>query len=619
MATHNVDMRTFQAAATLKALGSNLPGNPLYTTKSDVGLGSVDNTADVDKPVSTAQATAIGAKYTKPASGIPLADLAAEVQNRLPLVYRVSPTGGNVRQMLQQANDDIREAGGGIIELDSGAVYTFDATGLILDTGAGVGIRGNGAYLDCRSVAGGTSAITLTSRQRNAGVVLPGIDTDTRNFFGKRVAVEGFMMMGASGVTASDGFDINMSPLDGGRAARSVVRNVTMQGFYRAIRHRNKAYLCEFESGGAADAEIGLSYEGGADQGENTVFRSFSIGNCNDTGILIDCRIADDPQSNVNLRFEGCSIDYNLQFLRYATGLGQCRFINCYFEWMSSGTTTPFDMSATAPNRMLWIFDNPDIVDAGGTKQYSTFFKVGSLHDVRVNNPWIHNVVGTGIQATATGSTTAGPTYFSALAEVTGTGRFKIRGISDLSPTTALPRTPTAIASNNMLADGGFEQTTLSDAWWGTGGVGTLSTVTTDKHTGARSLQVPITTAGNTPKSIRVAIPRANGARFIGMQGFAKLSAGSGSISSVALVPALITGAVTVGTAPTIVKQDAGMTVDANRTLSSAGWTNFGTTGSMSRSELPDWCNYIILYIDLYAINNNGGNVYFDDIQVEQW
>ncbi len=619
MATHNVDTRTLQAVSTLRSLGSALPGNPMSLTKADVGLPNVDNTSDENKPVSTAQATAINAKYTKPAGGVPLADLAAEVQNRLPLVYRVSPTGGNVRQMLQQANDDIREAGGGIIELDSGAVYTLDATGLIIDIGAGVGIRGNGAYIDARSVTGGTSALTLTSRQREAGVVLPGVDTDTRNFYGKRASVEGFMLMGSSGIGAADGIDVNMNPIDGGRAPRATVRNVVTQGFYRAIRHRNKAYLCEFENGGVVDAEIGLSYEGGSDQGENTVFRSFAIGNCNDVGILIDCRLADDPQSNVNLRFEGCSIDYNNQFVRYATGLGQCRFINGYFEWMSAGTTTPFDLSATAPNRMLWVFDNCDMLDASGTKLYSTMFKVGSLHDVRINDPWIHNIGGAGIQATATGSPTAGPTYFSALAEVTGTGRFKIKGISDLSPTTALPRTPTAIAANNMLADGGFEQTTLSDAWYGTGGVGTLSTVTTDKHTGARSLQVPITTAVNTAKSIRVAIPRANGARFVGMQGFAKLSAGSGSISSVVIVPALITGAVTVGTAPTIVRQGTGLTIDANRALSAAGWTNFGTTGSISRPELPDWCNYILLYIDLYAINNSGGNVYFDDLQVEQW
>lgn len=52
-------------------------------TKTDVGLSNVDNTADTDKPVSTAQASAIGAKYTKPGSGIPASDLATAVQTSL--------------------------------------------------------------------------------------------------------------------------------------------------------------------------------------------------------------------------------------------------------------------------------------------------------------------------------------------------------------------------------------------------------------------------------------------------------------------------------------------------------------------------------------------------------
>ena len=41
--------------------GSGLTG----LTKSQVGLGNVDNTSDVDKPVSTAQQTALDAKVTK--------------------------------------------------------------------------------------------------------------------------------------------------------------------------------------------------------------------------------------------------------------------------------------------------------------------------------------------------------------------------------------------------------------------------------------------------------------------------------------------------------------------------------------------------------------------------
>jgi hypothetical protein len=48
----------------------NNVGNPHATTKAQVGLGSVDNTADADKPVSTAQAAAMVPKTTGTGSAI---------------------------------------------------------------------------------------------------------------------------------------------------------------------------------------------------------------------------------------------------------------------------------------------------------------------------------------------------------------------------------------------------------------------------------------------------------------------------------------------------------------------------------------------------------------------
>lgn len=39
-----------------------MSGNPHNVTKTDVGLGNVDNTADIDKPISTSQQTALNAK-----------------------------------------------------------------------------------------------------------------------------------------------------------------------------------------------------------------------------------------------------------------------------------------------------------------------------------------------------------------------------------------------------------------------------------------------------------------------------------------------------------------------------------------------------------------------------
>ena len=75
--------------------------NPHQVNKAQVGLGNVDNTSDINKPVSTAQAAAIkqeadareaednnikaelNNKYTKPSSGIPKTDLAESVQQSI--------------------------------------------------------------------------------------------------------------------------------------------------------------------------------------------------------------------------------------------------------------------------------------------------------------------------------------------------------------------------------------------------------------------------------------------------------------------------------------------------------------------------------------------------------
>lgn len=57
--------------------------NPHAVTKAQIGLENVDNTSDEDKPVSTAQAAAINAKYTKPSTGIPKTDLAESVQQSI--------------------------------------------------------------------------------------------------------------------------------------------------------------------------------------------------------------------------------------------------------------------------------------------------------------------------------------------------------------------------------------------------------------------------------------------------------------------------------------------------------------------------------------------------------
>jgi hypothetical protein len=68
---------------TTRTVGGHTLDADVSLVKGDVGLGNVDNTADTAKPVSTAQATAIALKYTKPGTGIPSTDMTTAVQTSL--------------------------------------------------------------------------------------------------------------------------------------------------------------------------------------------------------------------------------------------------------------------------------------------------------------------------------------------------------------------------------------------------------------------------------------------------------------------------------------------------------------------------------------------------------
>ena len=59
--------------------------------KGDVGLTNVDDTSDLDKPVSTAVQTALDAKYAKPETGIPEVDLSTDVQTKLASIGSDTP------------------------------------------------------------------------------------------------------------------------------------------------------------------------------------------------------------------------------------------------------------------------------------------------------------------------------------------------------------------------------------------------------------------------------------------------------------------------------------------------------------------------------------------------
>ena len=242
-----------------------------------------------------------GTGSTNVVGNLPMDYIPTDSNGRLVVVGGSSviyPSGADDTPFLQEVNDRLRNQGGGYIELQPGAKYLIN-TSLIIDVGTGVGIRGNGAWLDARNITGTNSAIILASRAPSSQVI-SGVDTNTTNYHGKRIEVEGFTLVGQStGVQTHHGIDINMSTPSATRSPRPTVRNVTIEGFDRAIRHRNFAYLVTFTSGICNNALKALSMEGGTDQGEQSNFVNWTFGN-SDIGLYVDTQPETGTAENVD-------------------------------------------------------------------------------------------------------------------------------------------------------------------------------------------------------------------------------------------------------------------------------------------------------------------------------
>jgi hypothetical protein len=101
-----------------KTLESPEINDPVGITKSDVGLSAVDNTADIDKPISAAVQTALDAKYTL---GAPLTATAADT-------IFVGHFVGTTSAPTVSAGAGITSASLSGTDIGGGITFTTDAT-----------------------------------------------------------------------------------------------------------------------------------------------------------------------------------------------------------------------------------------------------------------------------------------------------------------------------------------------------------------------------------------------------------------------------------------------------------------------------------------------------------
>jgi len=174
--TYNLKQDALVSGVNLKTIeGQSLLGSGnIDLTKSDVGLSNVDNTSDVDKPVSTAQATAIGLKQDTLISGTNIKTVGGSSilgAGNLPIP---DPEGWTT--IVKSANQDVTNSATLVTDTDlqfsvvAGGHYMIELDAVISSSSTA------GDYKNAFNVSAGTQKahglLIGTSQAGNAGTFL---------------------------------------------------------------------------------------------------------------------------------------------------------------------------------------------------------------------------------------------------------------------------------------------------------------------------------------------------------------------------------------------------------------------------------------------------------------
>ena len=355
--------------ATTNAVAGKAPagtGTSGAVTKSDVGLSNVDNTSDINKPVSIAQAAAIDAKYTRPGTGIPATDLDAATQTTLGSVagkYVKPGTGipeSDLDAALQAAIPNL-DAGnnadiGPTIFVPSGA-YGFEkllsTNGAVMNgtaddavafqaalnalpatkfndvripervvavkfnSGITVDVtktylRGMGATFDFTGMTTG-QAVTITGSGTNTtyGQVMGGMEHIFFNGPGRNSAVDGLLFTGSGVATPNTG------------AARSLINSCWVRNWRKATTYFHRSYLTTMFNCEVASSLIGVYSAANAyDAYENAAFVRGVVGN-NDVNVYMEDGL---------LTMFGTSLDY-AEWVQIAVRSGSLQLSQMFIEY----------------------------------------------------------------------------------------------------------------------------------------------------------------------------------------------------------------------------------------------------------------------------------------------
>ncbi|MGN0138267.1 MAG: hypothetical protein ACI381_06660 [Candidatus Methanomethylophilaceae archaeon] len=162
-----------QSALDLKATAADLTAhttnksNPHEVTAAQVGLGNVDNTADADKPVSTAQQTALNLKVDKvTGKGLSTEDFTSALKTKLSELYTKAQIDELISAIPKYA----------VVKVDALPTSDISTTTIYLvpKTGTGSDVHDEYLYINGSWELIGTTAFNLEITQGSSGISING-------------------------------------------------------------------------------------------------------------------------------------------------------------------------------------------------------------------------------------------------------------------------------------------------------------------------------------------------------------------------------------------------------------------------------------------------------------
>lgn len=463
-------------------------------------------------------------------------------------------------------------------KMSSGISFDVDKTGLL----------GDGSELDFSALSSG-AALTLEASNASllqkrkvrplAGVILHGP--------GRATSVIGLSVQEANHDLSIEGVTL---------------ADFTITNFGTGMLIGNHAYLItcingEFTGNGLCYTDSGAT---SVDSGERMTFVGCMFNNST-AGVVVKIPSA---------TFVACSFDYIYETFVHASD-GWITMIGCHVEGGIAGETTSAPILKATGNQgtIIWrggfmIFDQPEVAIR------DNYFDV----------------------STGTGNFNGGGiTVDGIVAKLTAPNVGLVTG-SRVSQFVARDWTSNAndlipLKGKNVLADGSFENATLSDDWSVSSASGTVTdratttlisvaTSTDTARSGSRSLKVTKTGGVGGDQKTRLLVPVRPRTRLDVELWAAALSGQTGSVSFLGqYVKAVSTNANAYGYSVTL-RQTAGQasgTVD----LSSLSSTFTRIINANLKQAAPDWATHFLLEMQYNLWNATGGaSIYYDDVVV---